>query len=429
MIEAAPTSEGGFIASLRLRDYRLLWSSTMLSASGQWTLVVGRGWLVHDLTHSSGWVGIVTFASMVPFLLATPIGGVLADRFDRRRLSVVMQGVSLLASAALAVLVFAGVVQPWHVLALALLAGIGRAIETPSTTSIIANVVPSQYLLNAISLNSVATFGSRLVGPAAAALLLQYSGAGSVFVMTSVFYLLAMLLLSWVHRPVEHAPAVGGFWQQNVDTWKYVIAAPMMGIIFLLIALHCGLTMSTDAIMPQLADRTLHGSSGTYGLLIMSFGAGTMVGTFALGGLRSDQTKGTLLLITGVLSGATTAALAMMHAVLPAFLAMAVMGASQGMFMALGNTLVQEVVPDHLRGRVSAAYLMAGGGAMSIGNLIEGPVADRTGVGAVLLVPSLIFLVALVALTGLGPGLRRLYRTGTLQEDSSAMRTSAAVSL
>jgi len=412
---SSATTETGFIASLRLREYRLLWSSTMLSASGQWTLVVGRGWLVHNLTHSSGWVGVVTFASMAPFLLATPIGGVLADRFDRRRLSIVMQGVSLVASVALALLVFAGSVQAWEVVALALIAGIGRAVETPSTTAIIPNVVPTEYLLNAISLNSVANFGSRLVGPAVAALLLQYLDAGSVFVMTAVFYLAAMLLLSRVRKTAEHARAEGGFWRQNVDTWKYIAVAPMMAVVFLLVGLHCGLTMSTDAIMPQLADRTLHGSSGTYGLLIMSFGAGTMAGTFSLGGLRSDQTKGTLLLITGVLSGVATAMLALMHSVLPAFLAMSVMGASQGMFMTIGNTLIQEVVPDQLRGRVSAAYLMAGGGAMSVGNLIEGPVADRYGVGLVLLLPSLAFLAFMMLLSGMGPGLRRLYRTGTLQ--------------
>lgn len=414
MTEAARGSSGGFIASLRLRDYRLLWSSSALSASGQWTLVVGRGWLVHDLTHSSGWVGIVTFASMVPYLLATPVGGVLADRVDRRRLSVAMQGLSLLSSAVLAALVFIGIVQAWEVVALALLAGVGRAVETPSTTAIIPNVVPADSLLNAISLYSVATFGSRLLGPAAAALLLLSWGAGSVFVLTAVLYLFAMLLLSRVKRADDHELVVGGFWRQNVDAWKYVAGAPMLGVIFLVVGLHCGLTMSTDALLPQLADRTLHGASGTYGLLVMAFGAGTMVGTFALGGLRSGETKGALLVVTGVLSGVGTAALALVHSSLPAFLAMALMGASQGMFMALASTLLQEAVPDHLRGRVTAAYLMVTGGVMSIGNLVLGAFADRTGVEPMLLIPALAFLVALLLLTGIVPGLRRLFRTGVL---------------
>jgi MFS family permease len=410
---------GGFIASLHLRDYRLLFASTMLSASGQWTLVVGRGWLVHDLTHSSAWVGFVTFAGMVPYLIATPIGGVMADRIDRRRLAVLMQGVSLVASAVLALLVFAHVVQAWEVVALALLAGLGRSAETPATTSMIPNVVPQEYLLNAFSLNSVATFGSRLVGPAVGALLLGSWGAGSVFVMTAFFYVFAMAMVSLVHAPPEHEVVEGGFVRQNVDAWKYVFAAPMMAILFLLVGLHCGLTMSTDAIMPALASRTLHGSSGTYGLLVMAFGAGTMAGTFALGGLRSDHTKGTLVVVTGLLSGLTTIWLAGMRAQFPAFLAMASMGASQGMFMALSNTLVQESVPDHLRGRVTSAFLMGTGGVMSIANLIEGAAADQTGVGAVLLVPSLIYLAAMLAMSGIAPGLRRLYRTGRLAPETA----------
>ena len=427
MPEAPPQDDTGFVASLRSRDYRLLWSSSMLSASGQWTLVVGRGWLIHELTHSSAWVGIVTFAAMVPFLLATPVGGMLADRFERRLLSAIMQGVSLFASAALAVLVFAGWVQPWEVVALALLAGTGRAIETPATTSLIPNVVPLRYLLNAISLNSVATYGSRLIGPAAALLLHRYVNTGSVFVMTAAFYGVAIVLMLRVGPTAALKRNFDNLWRQTVDTWKYIGRTPMLPILFLLVGLHCGLTMSIDAVLPQLADTTLRGSNSTFDLLVMSFGAGTMVGTFALGGLRSDHAKGSLLLVTGILSGVTTAALALMRGVLPAFLTMAVMGASQGMFMALGNTLVQQIVPDHLRGRVSSAYLMAGGGAMSIGNLVAGPLADSFGVQQVLLIPALLFLVIMVVLSGLGPGLRRLYRTGTLTVESPTAGLPAAI--
>lgn len=426
MTGQAPARDTGYIASLRVRDFRFLWASSMLSASGQWTLVVGRGWLMYELTKSSAWVGIVTFAGMVPFLLATPVGGMLADRIERRRLTVIMQAVSLIASAGLAGLVLAHVVQPWEVVALALLAGVGRSIETPATTSLIPNIVPMRYLLNAISLNSVATYGSRLIGPAAALLLHDTLGTGSVFMMTSVFYALAMLLMSGVMRPAELTRNHDSLWRQTLDTWKYIAVTPLLPVVFLLVGLHCGLTMSIDAVLPQVAANALHGGNSAYDVMVMSFGAGTMVGTFALGGLRSEETKGSLLWVTGLLSGIATAALAMTHDLLPAFLVMSIMGASQGMFMALGNTLVQEVVPDRLRGRVSGAYLMAGGGSMSIGNLIAGPAADRFGVQVVLLAPALLFLVAMVALSGFGPGLRRLYRTGTLAAAQQAVAAQTA---
>jgi len=426
MDTVAGQRDGGFVVSLRVPDYRLLWISILLSASGQWTLLLGRGWLVHDLTHSSSWVGIVTFAGMVPYLLATPIGGVFADRVDRRYVGIAMQGLSCLASIVLAALVFAGAAQAWEVVALALLAGIGRAAETPATISLIPNVVPERYLLNAISLNSVATFGSRLLGPAVGALLLQFTGVGAVFAMTAGLYVFAMLCLWRVRRPETHPVSAENIWRQNVETWRYVFIAPMMAMTFLVVGLHCALTMSFDAVLPQFADRTLHGSSGTYGLLVMAFGAGTIAGTFSLGGLRTDTAKGPLLFATGILSGVTTAALALAHAPLAAFIVMAGMGASQGIFMALANTLVQEAVPDALRGRVSAAFLMGTGGVMSIANLVVGEMADRAGIGAVLLVPALLFITALLALSGVVPGLRRLYGTGSLPTMPIAARAEGA---
>jgi MFS family permease len=417
---AAVERETGFFASLHLRDFRLLWTSSMLSASGQWTLVIGRGWLMQRMTGSAAWVGIVTFAGMIPYLFATPIGGLLADRFERRRLAAAMQAGQAVATGLLAVLAISGLATPWEIVTLALIAGVGRAVETPATTAIVPNVVPQSYLLNAISLNSVATFGSRLLGPAAALILLDMGNVGGVFVMTASLYVLAVVLMLRVKRIPVGEKAAGGVWRQTADTWKYIMVTPMLPMVVLLASLHCGFTMPTDAVLPKLASSGLHGNGSTYDLLVMGFGAGTMVGTFALGGLRSDQAKGSLFLITGVLSGVTVALLALCTTTFQAFLVMPVMGAAQGMFMALGSTLVQEVVPDHLRGRVSSAYLMASGGLMSFGNLATGSFADLYGVRVVLLLPSLVFVGVVLALSLLRPGLRRLYRTGTLPEVAAA---------
>lgn len=421
---AAVERESGFFASLHLHDFRRLWVSSMLSASGQWTLVVGRGWLMQRMTGSAAWVGIVTFAGMIPYLFATPIGGLLADRVERRKLAATMQAGQGAATGLLAVLALGGWATPWEIVALALLAGVFRAAETPATTAIVPNVVPPSYLLNAISLNSVATFGSRLLGPAAALVLLDMGNVGGVFVMTAVLYALAVVLMLRVRHIPPGEPAVGGVWRQTADTWKYIAITPMLPMVVLLASLHCGFTMPTDAVLPKLATG-LHGGGSTYDLLVMGFGAGTMVGTFALGGLRSDQAKGTLFLVTGVLSGLTVAALALSTGTFQAFLVMPVMGAAQGMFMALGSTLVQEVVPDHLRGRVSSAYLMASGGLMSFGNLATGSFADVYGVRVVLLFPALAFVGVVLALSLLRPGLRRLYRTGTLPQVAAPVPAGA----
>jgi MFS family permease len=381
---------------------------------------------VQRLTGSAGWVGIVTFASWIPYLFATPIGGVLADRWERRKLTAATQSIQMVTTALLAVLTIGGWVTPMEVVVLAVIAGCGRAAETPSTTAMVPNTVPEPYLLNAISLNSVATFGSRLLGPAAALVLLSMGSVGGVFVLTAVLYALAVALILQVRTRQQAEPSTDGFRRQTFDTWKYIAVTPMLPMIILLGSLHCGLTMPTDAVLPKLASSVLHGNGSTFDLLVMGFGAGTMVGTFALGGLRSDQAKGSLFLITGLLSGVTVVLLALTRTPLQAFLVMPFMGASQGMFMALGNTLLQEVVPDNVRGRVSSAYLMTSGGLMSFGNLATGSLADAYGVQVVLLIPALLFVGIVLALSAFRPSLRVLYRTGTLpRQPTTALAATA----
>ena len=422
MSKSAESVKPGFTTALRLRDYRLVWISTFLSSSAYWGLLIGRNWLMvnlsQSLSRSAGWVGLATFANMVPFFLATPLGGLLSDRVDRRKLVVVSQGGSLVSAVGLAVLAFAGLIQPWHVVALSFLNGCARAVETPTEAAIIPNLVRKEFLLNAIALASVATFGSRLVGSLAGGGIQGWLNVSSLFVFSALLWLVAMGFMLPVRMPLEYLDQqhreAGGNWRQTLQTLRYVARTPMISLVFLLVALHCALTMSVDAVEPTFVKQVLHGGGGVYSLIVMAFGAGSLVGTFALAGLQSGEGKGRLLLITGIGSGVSTALLGISPVAVAALLASALMGATQGMFMALANTLVQEVVPDTLRGRVSSAYLMVTGGVMSFANLGGGYLADRVGVEAILIVPSVAFVVLLIVISGARPNLRQIYRTGTL---------------
>lgn len=419
MNKAAGVQKPGFTTALHLRDYRLVWISSFLSSSAYWAMLIGRNWLVLKLSNSAGWVGLVTFASMVPFFVATPLGGLLSDRIDRRRLVVVSQAGSLLSAVGLAVLVIAGVIQPWHVVVLALLNGVARSVETPATAAIIPNLVRKEFLLNAIALASVATFGSRLFGSLSGGALQSWLNTSSLFLFAGALWFFAMAFMVPVHAPTEYLDKrnreVGGSWKQTLQTLRYVATTPMVSLVFLIVALHCALTMSVDAVEPTFVAHALHSGSGVYSLIVMAFGAGSLVGTFALAGMQSGEGKGRLLLITGIGSGISTALLGISPVAVAALFASALMGATQGMFMALANTLVQEVVPDRLRGRVSSAYLMVTGGIMSFANLGGGYLADRVGAGTVLVVPALAFVVLLLVISGIRPNLRQIYRTGTLE--------------
>ncbi|MGI8549214.1 MAG: MFS transporter [Dehalococcoidia bacterium] len=422
MTESA--SRPGFINALHLRDYRLLWISTVFSSCAYWAMLIGRNWLVENLSDSAGWVGLVTFANMSPYFLATPFGGILADRFDRVRLTALMQVLSALSSVALAGLAFAGVVQPWHVVVLAFIAGCARAVETPAQSSIVPNLVRKEFLLNAIALTSVATFGSRLFGPASGAVVLRLTSTSGVFILSALLWLVAAAVMVVVHAPraylEERHESPVNIREETRQTLRYIGATPLIGLIFWLVCLHCTLTMSVDAIMPSYVKHSLRSGGSVYSFLIMAFGAGSLVGTFALAGLHSGEGKGKLVLVTGIGSGLATALLGIAPFAGVAFVAMAVMGATQSMFMALINTLLQEVVPDQLRGRVSSAYLMVSGGAMAIANLGFGFFSDQVGVRVILIVPSLLFVGLLLAISGVRPNLRHIYRTGTIDVAATA---------
>lgn len=409
----------GFTTAWRLRDYRLLWLSSFISSCAYWALLIGRNWLVLRLSNSAGWVGLVTFATMAPFFVATPFGGILADRIDRRQLTAAMQALSLISALALAILTLSGLVQPWQVVMLAFVGGCARSVETPATSAIVPNLVRKDVLLNGVALLSVSTFGSRLFGPAAGGALQGRFGAGGVFVLTGLLWGVAALIMLAVRAPTsymsERAKAPASFWVETKQTIHYVTHTPMISLIFLVVSLHCGLTMTVDAILPYFVQHTLRSSSGVYSLLVMGVGAGSLVGTFALAGLQSGQGKGRVLLITGIGSGVGTAMLGLSSSIGWAFAATAVMGATQGMFMALANTLLQEVLPDTLRGRVSSAFVMITGGVMSLGNLAAGFITDRVGVAIVLVTPALFFIIILLLIGGLRPNMRHIFRTGSLE--------------
>jgi MFS family permease len=427
MNRSETNKEAGFITALCQRDFRLLWLSSVFSWCAYWAMLIGRNWLVLRLSGSAGWVGLVTFANMVPYFVATPFGGMLADRVDRRRLAAVTQGVSMAASLALALLALTGVVVPWHVALLAFIAGCARAIETPSISATVPNLVRKDRLLNAIALTSVAMFGSRLLGSLSGGIVQGQIGPAGVFGFTGLLWGLAAVLMLRVHvrmHYLERRGAPTGVWRQTAQAAAYIGRTPMVALIFVIVSLHCGLTMSTDAVLPVLVSRTLRDSGGVYSLLVMAFGGGSLVGTFALAGLRSSEGKGRLLFLTGVGSGLSTALLGFAHTFAAAFLASVLMGATQAMFMALVNTLVQEVVPDEIRGRISSVYLMVTGGLMSFGNLLAGFVSDRVGVAPALVAPSLLFVAILLLMSGVLPRMRQIYRTGSLDRLSFAAESS-----
>lgn len=406
---------GATFLALRHRDYRVFWLSSMLGGMGQWSWTVGQAWLVFQLSDSSLAVGVAVFATRVPMLVVPLLAGPLADWMDRRHFIMITSLAGFVFGTIASVFVLLGGIQVWHLIIFAVLVGITSAAEIPARQALLPNLVPKEELLNGVALSGVARHGDRFLGPAVTALLLATVGPWAVFAAAGVFYLLAAILMTTVRTPsrgqVTSVLAVARNFREGVS---YTASRPMLGLLLVLVAFHCSLTMAFEPLLPVFVRDRLGSGGSTYGSLVMAIGIGALVGNLFLAGVSSGRPRGQWFLATALLSGLAPAALALSGVAWAALAAGMAIGASQGMWMSLNTSLVQAVLPDGLRGRISSMWIMFGGGVMAWAGLLNGYLADRWGAPPVLLGMGLVFVAVVVAFGLWRPGLRLTYRTGAI---------------
>ena len=375
-----------YAAALAYSDFRTLWIANASSGAAAWALIVARGWLVYDEFESSLWVGIVTFAAMIPRVLVPPISGYLSDRIDRRRVVAAMYAVNLAQNLALTLYVFFGTIDVWMIFGLSLINGSARAAQMPASQALVPNLVPRRLLLNGIALNQATMQGSRLIGPLAIAPLLATVGVSGAFLLCTGFY-----VISLVQSLRLKTPSTGGvdrsrsFVSNLMDGLQYVYRTPVLRAVVFMALFHCGLTMSFESLLPVLSDTRLNAQDAGFSLLMMAVGGGAMVSVIAIAGVTSESMRGKLFLNLGVVSGLAPAVLALSTNMPMALVAAALMGASQAGFMTVTHTIIQSVTDDAVRGRVGAVYSVHIGGMMASANLINGGLADFPLIGPALL--------------------------------------------
>ena len=398
-----------FLISLSHVDYRKLWLANLSEGTAHWALIVARGWLVYELTGSSTLVGIVTFAAMIPRFLISPFAGLMADRLDRRSLLAWTFGINAAHNLVLTVLTLTEFIEIWHLVMLSSVNGSARATQMPASGSLLPNLVPRHHLINAIALNSATMHGTRLLGPLLIAPLLASIGPQGAFGLCTVLYLLGLAQVLLIRTPSS------GIVQSDKSVWEnllvglhYVYHHHLLLPLILLIVAHCALTMSFESLLPVLAKEKLGAEGAGFSYMMMSVGMGALIGVMGLTNVQSDRLRGRLLLVSGVMSGVAPIGLAVSPNLTLALMASACMGASQGSFMTLFTTIVQSVVPDSIRGRVTSINNLHIGGLMAAFNLINGSLADAVGAPVILATAALAFLV-LMPLSFLNSNMRRLY--------------------
>jgi len=362
------------------RNYRLYFAGQLVSLIGTWMQSVAQSWLVYRLTGSATLLGVVGFASQVPTFLLAPAGGVLADRWPRRRILVATQAVSALLALGLAVLTLSGRITVPALLVIAGLLGVVNAMDIPARQAFVVEMVGREDLINAIALNSTAFNGARVVGPAVAGLLVAAIGEGWCFLVNSVSFLavigslLRMRLAAAPPRPA-HSP----LFESAIAGFRYVAATRPVRALLLLLGLVSFTGMPYVVLMPIFADRILGGGPSGLGILMGATGVGALGGALALAARERVSGLGKWVAVS---AGGFGLALIGFSASRTFWLSAALL-VPVGFFlmsqMAASNTLIQSMVPDAFRGRVMALYAMMFMGMAPFGALVSGAAADRFG--------------------------------------------------
>lgn len=401
------------LPATQYRDFNYMWLAATASSISLWTLLLGNAWVVYKLSDSSTWVALAVFASMFPFFLA-PIGGLIADRLERRNLLVVTRAAALAGTAALFAIAAAGWLEVWIVVAAALVLGLVRSAETPADSALVANVVGKEAIANAVVLSTTTRLGSRAVGPILAGPLLGTLGVEGAYGVALLFSVAATVLLLPVStRSYGGVTDFRQFVSGTKEGIRYVLNTGPVLAVFIIVVAHCALTMSFDAMLPGFASHDLHDPTRGFTILSLGVGAGAFFGTLSLAVLTRGN-RGTLFLAMVIISGIGPVFMSISTTLPAAATAAVLMGSSQAVAMALASVFIQEVVDDAVRGRVMSLYLMSAGGLMAVANLGYGALADVFGAPLLFLVPGLVFLAIVAATLFSSPHLRRVYGTGTL---------------
>ncbi len=411
-----------FLAALHYKDYRTLWTANMCAGAAAWALIVARGALTYQIMdHSLAWVGVVTFMAMAPRVFTTPLIGFIADRFDRQTVLSWTYTLNLAHNVILSLLVMFGEVGIWHLVVLSLVNGTLRSAQQTTTQSLIPNLVPKERLLNAVALNQATQQGSRLFGPIAITPLLLYFGGGggegnasitglaSAFWLCSAFYTVGLIqVLRIKTRSTGKINPDQSFFQNLAASFIYTYQHPMLMAMVLLAVAHCSLTMSYESMLPAISQEKLGAGAAGFSYLIAGVGAGALVSSIFLAGIRNEATRGRVFLIFGVTSGLGPIALALSSSQELSIAATVFMGVNQAGFMTITHAIIQSIAPDEIRGRISGVYGMHVGGTMAFANLTNGGLSDLLNAPLVLAAGGIIFIVLITSTASLAP-LRRIY--------------------
>lgn len=392
------------LRALHHRNYRLFFGGQSISLVGTWMQQIAMSWLVYRLTNSALLLGIVSFSSQIPVFLFASIAGVYADRWNRHRMLVATQTLSMIQAMTLAFLALTGTIHVWQIIALSIFIGVINAFDMPTRQSFIVQIVDkTEDLGNAIALNSFMFNGARLIGPAIAGILIGLLGEGICFLINGLSFagiIIALLAIKVQKR--KKAVHTSRLWHDLKEGYSYAFGFAPIRYILLQLGLMSFMGMSYAVLMPIFAKDILHGGPHTLGFLMAASGIGALIGSIYLASRQTILGLGRLIAYASVIFGMGIIAFSFSKILIVSLSMMFLTGFGMIVQIASGNTILQSIVEEDKRGRVMSIYTTAIIGMSPIGNLFAGALASWIGApstlivsGAACIIGSLLFALKL----------------------------------
>ena len=372
-------------SSLRHRDYLVYSIGQLVSMTGTWTQQIALAWITYSITHSAWLLGLVSLFANVPVLLLSLVGGMVADRFDRRRVIMITQYVEMALATLLTVLVFTNHLEVWMILGMSALFGVANAFEMPARQAFFPELVHGENLVNAISLNSVIFNITRMCGPALGAILLVAVGQAACFGLNALSFLAAIVTLHMLRPEITPAPKKKSKVPMSEGLRIAFGTAPIRNI-FILTFFTSFFGFQISALLPVFVSDVFHASAGSLGLLSAASALGALGGSLFLAsrGKKEQLSRTAGLAAIGV--ALTLFAFSFSHSIWLSAAINIFIGVAVSMQLNSANSLLQLSVTDDVRGRVMSVYTMTMLGAVPFGSLAIGHLADIMGAPIAVLV-------------------------------------------
>jgi predicted MFS family arabinose efflux permease len=372
LIWAATTVIRRVFKAFQYRDFRLMWVGACTSSIGTWMQIVAQSWLIYRLSHSKFLLALDQFLAGLPIFLFSLIGGVIADRIDRRRVLLGSQYIQMASATVLTILVATGLVQVWHILCLSFVSGFAQAFGGPAYSALIPTLVEKEDMPNAIALNSIQFNLAVTVGPALAGQALAKLGETWCFGLNAVSFVapvISLLIIKARFLPPKTGESIVVSLKKGI---AFARQQPSMGALIVLAFCMTFLAMPTRTYFPVFVKDIFHRGPETYGNLLSLMGIGSIIGSLAMAGVGNATGKGRIALSGLVVLGSGIAGFGLSKVLAVSGALLVVVGASMMVVFAMVVSLVQLITTNEMRGRVMSVYNFAFRGGMPIGNIFSG---------------------------------------------------------